>query len=64
MPFYRYDGPVVSISGRCTTHNWSAETHADSKEKAQSNIKYQYKRDHGLVQKNKIYLPNEVVEIP
>ena len=63
MHCYRYEGPVLSISGQCATPNWTAETHANSLTKAQNNIKYRYRKEFGLVQKTKIFLPNDVTEV-
>jgi len=63
MKHYKYDGPVTSISGQCTTPNWSADTYANSKTKAINNIKYQYKKKYGIVQGTKLLFPNDVVEI-
>ena len=63
MHHYKYQGPVLSNYGLCITPNWSADTYAISKTKATSNIKYRYKKEHGLIQKTNIFLPNAVVEI-
>jgi len=63
MKHYKYSGPVLSVYGQCTTPNWSGETHANTIAKAQSSMKYRYKKEHGLLQSAKIFLPNDVVEI-
>jgi len=61
MNRYKYEGPVMSIYGQIINPKWVCETSADTKEKAQSNIKYRYKKEHGLLASAKISLPNDVV---
>jgi len=63
MQHYKYEGPVMSIYGVCTTPKWVCETSADTKAKAQSNIKYRYKKEHGLLASAKISLPNDIKEV-
>lgn len=57
---YSYDGPVCQFD-RCVAHRWRAETYAVSKEKARSNMIYQFKKANNLLANTKISLPGEVV---
>lgn len=59
MNRYYYDGPVL-IFDRLITSHWEAETIAESKEKARSNFKYQYKKNNNLILKTKVDLPGEI----
>ena len=59
MNRYYYDGPVL-IFGKLIADHWKAETIAESKEKARSNFKYQYKKNNNLILKTKVDLPGEI----
>ena len=43
MDKYVYQGPVM-LFDCCVANNWKAETWAESKNKARSNLAYQFKR--------------------
>lgn len=58
---YNYSGPVMQF-GKCVLHTWTATTYAPSKQKAMSNLKYRYKRDHNLVSTANITLPGKLTE--
>lgn len=52
---YFYEGPVY-IFNTLVQENWIGETFAVTKEKAKSNLEYQYKKMNG-------YQPNAVVRL-
>lgn len=52
---YFYEGPVYIFETLVAEH-WTGETFAPTKEKAKSNLEYQYKRMNG-------YQPNAMVRI-
>ena len=54
-----YDGPIVEF-GKCITQRWIGYTYAPTKEKARSNLSYQYKKQHGRVPSAKITLPGRI----
>lgn len=58
---WAYSGPVVIFNK--SVGNWSGETIAISKKKAESNLKYQCKRDMNLVSSTKVAFFNEVQEV-
>lgn len=45
---FRYDGPVLQFDKVVAT-KWNGETLAPTKEKAISNLQYQYKQRNGLL---------------
>ena len=58
---YSYDGPVEdAVTGRCVTRQWRSETHAVSKDKARSNLMFQYKKEFGLERNVRVRLPGEI----
>lgn len=59
MDHYIYDGPVKEFN-RVIASNWHAETYAESREKARSNMTYQYKKKHNKSQRTNIILTGEV----
>lgn len=59
MDKYCYNGPVL-IFDRLINSHWKAETIAESKEKARSNFKYQYKKNNNLILTTKVDLPGEI----
>ena len=59
---YVYNGPVKEFD-RLINERWYAETTAVSANKAKSNLKYRYKKEHNLVAGSKIELPGEVTLI-
>ena len=63
MKHYQYNGPVIYGYGVVHTPNWSGETYANTKGRALSNIKYRYKKEHGLVQSTKIVFTNDIMEV-
>ena len=48
MGLYTYSGPVLYYD-KVLTNNWTAETYADSKARAISNLKYQFKNRANLM---------------
>lgn len=56
---YEYKGPVLSF-GKLLIDNWSAKTSAVSKEKAESNLKYQAKKACNLYSASQIELPGKI----
>ena len=52
---YFYEGPVY-IFNTLVQENWVGETFAPTKERAKSNLEYQYKRMNG-------YQPNAMVKL-
>ena len=59
MNYYTYNGPVINNSGQVITTRWTGETYANTDKKAKSNLSYQFKKEHGLLQTAKIKLVNE-----
>ena len=59
---YIYTGPVFLFDD-CINRYWKAETIAVSKEKALSNLKYQYKKKAKLAVNSKISLPGKIKAI-
>ena len=45
---YIYDGPVLMF-GRLVAGRWTGETWAESKNKAKSNLAYQFKKSNNLL---------------
>lgn len=56
---YIYDGPVLEF-GRLVMERWLGETIAPSKNKARSNLAYQYKKQNSRLPGTKIELPGEI----
>ena len=59
MEHYIYEGPVVNNFGQVITIKWTGETYANTDKKAKSNLSYQFKKEHGLMQTAKVKLVNE-----
>ena len=62
MKLYSYDGPVYSFQ-TMLTDRWHGETRAVSKQKAKSNLAYQYKKQSNLLASCDIRLPGIVKEV-
>lgn len=62
MNLYFYEGPVLKY-GQCVDTHWESSTYAVSKEKARSNLTYQYKKKYGYLPQVKITLPGNIVLI-
>lgn len=58
---YTYNGPV-EVFGKCVEHFWKAETMATSKDKARSNLTYQYKKLTGRPATCKVALLGKITE--
>ena len=61
MNHYFYEGPVVGLNN-IITEKWKGDTYAVSEKKAISNLRYQFKKQHGLVNNTKISLLGVVKE--
>lgn len=61
MPKYIYDGPVKEFD-KTIAWRWKGETIAPSKNKARSNLAYQYKREHHKTPNSKIKLTGELIK--
>lgn len=59
---YSYKGPVCEF-GRVIDSMWTAETSAPSKEKAISNLAFQFKRDNNKIRTAKITLPGKLTVV-
>lgn len=62
MEHYIYEGSVMNNFGQIITNNWQGETYANTDKKAKSNLSYQFKKEHGLLQTAKIKLIKEPVK--
>lgn len=58
---YSYCGAVTSF-GSTLAHTWRGRTRAVSKQKARSNLAFQFKQEMGLVPDVPVSLPGEVTE--
>lgn len=56
---YTYDGPVLEFNTLVTDH-WKGETMAPTKNKARSNLAYQYKKQNNRIASVKVTLPGEI----
>lgn len=56
MEHYIYEGPVMNNFNQVITNKWECETYANTDKKAKSNLSYQFKKEHGLLQTAKIKL--------
>lgn len=64
MTKYEYKGQVVQF-GRVVKEYWIAQTVAPSKQKAISNLIYQFKKQNNLIQGSKIELDaKKIREVP
>ena len=61
MNHYFYEGPVVGFNN-VITEKWKGDTYAVSKKKAISNLRYQFKKQHGLVNNTRISLLSVIKE--
>lgn len=59
MNLYLYYGPVMKFN-TCIRRKWQGATYAVSKEKALSNLKYQFKKENAMSVRTKIDLPGEI----
>lgn len=62
MKQYTYNGPVMEFD-RCIMNNFKASTFAFSKQKALSNLAYQFKRQHNKAPGTRISLPGKLVQV-
>lgn len=62
MNYYTYEGPVMNNFNQLITNKWSGETYANTDRKAVSNLSYQFKKEHGLLQTAKVKLLNKPME--
>ena len=60
MQRYTYAGPVMEFSNLLMT-KWEASTYASSKEKAKSNLTYQFKKKFNRLPNAKITLTGEII---
>ena len=56
---YTYDGPVM-VFDRCVYNRWIATTKAPSEGKARANLAFRYKKQYGLANNAKVYLPGKL----
>ena len=56
---YAYDGPVMEFD-RLIADHWKGETMAPSKQKARSNLIYQFKTKNNRIVGTKITLPGDI----
>ena len=61
MKLYVYEGPVMEFD-RCIMEKWRGTTYAVSKEKARSNLTYQFKKQHNKNPNTRISLYGEIKE--
>ena len=54
MNYYTYEGAVMNNFNQVITNNWTGETYANTDKKAKSNLSYQFKKEHGLMQTAKV----------
>ena len=59
MNYYTYEGAVMNNFNQVITNNWTGETYANTDKKAKSNLSYQFKKEHGLLQTAKVKLLKE-----
>lgn len=59
---YSYSGPVMKFD-TCISRNWTAQTYAETKSKARSNLAYRYKKENGYTRNTAIKLPGEIKEV-
>ena len=62
MEYYIYEGPVMNNFNQVITNKWNGETYANTDKKAKSNLSYQFKKEHGLLQTAKVILVKDVVK--
>lgn len=62
MEHYIYEGPVLNNFDQVIINKWSGETYANTDKKAKSNLAYQFKKEHGLLQTAKVILVNKPVK--
>ena len=56
---YIYDGPVLYFD-KCIALKWKGSTTASSKQKAISNLSYQFKKENNMAPNTKISLPGQI----
>lgn len=59
---WRYEGPVMEFD-RCICNHWVGETRAVSKEKAQSNLTFQFKKQSKRTARTTITMPGELTRV-
>lgn len=59
---YYYDGPVLEFN-RVIAEHWTGSTYAPTKERARSNLAYQFKKQYNRVPASKITLPGNIEKI-
>ena len=59
---YSYSGPVCEF-GKVIDNMWTAETFAPSKQKALSNLAFQFKREYDKSKTAKITLPGKLTVV-
>lgn len=59
---YEYSGPVFKFD-KLFSNNWKGSTYASSRERAKSNLSFQFKKEHNLTTNTKITLPYSVIEV-
>ncbi len=59
---YEYDGPVIEFQ-RVIMYRWKSSTLAKTPERAYTNLKYQFKKEHNKYVNNNIQLPGKLIEI-
>lgn len=62
MEHYIYEGSVMNNFGQLITNKWEGETYANTDKKAKSNLCYQFKKEHGLLQTARIKLVDKPVK--
>ena len=60
MTHFKYNGPVLNQFG-LMSNRWQGETVALSREKAISNLKYQFRQKYKLANHVVLNLPNELI---
>ena len=62
MEYYTYEGPVLNNFKQIIANKWTGETYANTDKKAVSNLNYQFKKEHGLMQTAKIILSSKPIK--
>ena len=57
-----YKGTVKDINGNIIADDYYIETIAETEQKAQSNMKYQYKKKHNMANNTKITLCSKLMK--
>lgn len=59
---FSYDGPVLYFD-KCIASKWKGMTTAVSKERALSNLSYQFKRQNNMAANARITLPGKIFAV-